>query len=280
MRLENYEQIYDEVERRKQSRRFALGFSALLRCVYAPNVIYMDGAKEGISEAINEGKTNIFAIGHRSLHDPNVAQAAVYREPLLRRRVGSINVWAKSPLFVSEKRFDPTPLLTWEMGGIPVFRKKDYPDASPEMLRAVGDRMTDATIAALQRGEDLAVFPEGTCNEGDPTQLLMINTGLAHVMHQTYDAQREDDPEAEPQFTLIPVGISYGVNPQPDFWRARRATVAFGSPIDTLERKPFQTTKVIKLGMEAVLAVAHEDYHARRGEDVPVWKDETDTLIT
>lgn len=267
-RLENWESVYSEVERQKTSRGFALGFSALLRCVYAPAITYAEGAEERISELAEQGTTFIYALNHRSEHDPNVAQAAVFRSPPLRPRIGSTNVLAKSPLFEGG-RFSLTPQLTRRMGGIPVYRRKDHLTAPEQYLRDAGEKMSMVAAQGLVERRDLAVFPEGTCNEDDPRRLLMVNSGLAHIAHQALAIERESNPDAEPWFAFLPVGISYGVKPQPDFWQARRATVAFGMPIENLEKKPFLTRKVIQEGMQGVLTVAHEEYYTRRDEVMP-----------
>lgn len=271
-RLEHWAQTYDQIECRQQSRRFAVGFSAVLNCIYRPNILYLPGAQEEIEAVCAQEKAIVYAINHTSENDPNVGMAAVSREPSLRTHVGNINVLAKAPL-LEGGRLNPIPALTVAMGGIPVHRKKDNPGADPRQIKAAGDRMSEVAARALNRGEDLAVFPEGTCNDGDPRQLQMVNTGMAHIAHLAMELSLAEDPDAAPGFVFLPVGISYGVEPfprrpWPEFRRGRHASVCFGNPIAELQGKPFQTTRIIKAGMQAVLAAAHENYYERRGSSL------------
>ena len=269
--LENWKQTYDEIEQQRRSRLFARGFSTALNWLYRPHVSYLEGAEEEVRAAVEGGKSILYAVNHRSEQDPNVAQGGLASQPLFRPRIGHGRVLAKGPLFEGG-RLKPVRLLTEQMGGIAVLRDKDYPEAPTDRLRAAGKYMSDITIQAIIDGYDLAVFPEGTCNKGDPRQLLRINSGLAHFAHQAVALRREEEPDIEPWFVILPVGLSYGVRPQPGFAEARHASMIVGHPIDTLEEKPFQTTQVVKAGALTVVTAAHKDYHALRGEDVPEYE--------
>ena len=250
---------------------FARGFSTALNWLYRPHVSYLEGAEEEVRDAVEGGKSILYAINHRSVHDPNVAQGGLASQPLFRPRIGRGRVWAKAPL-LEGGRLKPVRVSTEQMGGIAVFRPQDYPEAPVDRVKAAGKYMLDITIQSIREGYDLAVFLEGTCNKGDPRQLLRVSSGLAHCAHQTMVLDREEEPDIEPRFVTLPIGLSYGVRPQPGFAEARHASMVVGHTIDTLEEKPFQTTRVIKAGMATVLAAAHEDYHARRGEDVPEYE--------
>lgn len=271
-RLENWKETYDEVECRRQSRRFAIGFSAVLNCVYQPNVLYLPGAEEEIEEVCAQNRPIIYALNHISRNDPNVGLAASYQQRSLRARIGRMHVLAKSPLFQGG-RLNPIPALTMAMGGIPVYRKKDHLDADTELLQEAGDRMLEISARALMKRDDVVIFPEGTCNEGDPRRLQPVGVGMAHIAHQAVAWEQEEHPDDELGLMFLPIGISYGVTPLPgqsllEFWRTRHASVCFGRPVRELQKLPFQTKQVVKAGMQAVLTAAHEDYYERRGQSL------------
>ena len=92
---------------------------------------------------------------------------------------GVARVLAKDELFV-----DPKVRRRVEMmGAIPVFRGKNY---GIRAVNAAGQRMMDVCATRMARGDDIAVFPEGTCNDVDPTQVQPIGSGIGHIAFRAH----------------------------------------------------------------------------------------------
>src|SRR5689334_8115879 len=82
----------------------------------------------------------------------------------IRRLIGHIRVLAKDELFIEpgqRSRIDV-------MGAIPVFRGKDH---GARAAYAAGQQLMDVCVGRMVDGDDLALFPEGTCNETDPARV-------------------------------------------------------------------------------------------------------------
>jgi 1-acyl-sn-glycerol-3-phosphate acyltransferase len=108
-------------------------------------------------------------------------------------------------------------------------------------VSAAGNRMMDISAERMKRGDDLAVFPEGTCNLEDPTTVQHVGSGIGHI------AMRARKLGVEP--TLICIGLSYG----PGSAKVKQASVYFDTPITDLPQKPIDITRVVAEGMQKAL---------------------------
>lgn len=223
--LENYDDVYRFYLDHRQNRLLAKAAYAALSARFHPRVRYADGARDRLRELLSSGTRLIVVANHLSDRDQYTLAATAWQTPL-RRAIGRTRVLAKDELFA-----EPGLRRTIDlMGSIPVFRSKNHG------LRAVADagrRMMDVCAQRLSRGDVLAIFPEGTCNESDPTRVQRINSGVGHI---AVKARRLGTPPA-----LLAIGLSYG----PDRASARAADVHVGVPVLDLPATPMDITRLV-----------------------------------
>jgi 1-acyl-sn-glycerol-3-phosphate acyltransferase len=118
---------------------------------------------------------------------------------------------AKAPLF-GHPLIGP---FLWGLGGLPVYRRQDDPT---QMAR--NQDTFDAAVAALQRGEAVQIYPEGT-SHSEPT-LAPLKTGIARIAFLAEERARWGLG-----LVIVPVGITYQ---RKDLFRGR-AVAAVGAPI-------------------------------------------------
>ncbi|MCL2532999.1 MAG: 1-acyl-sn-glycerol-3-phosphate acyltransferase [Nocardiaceae bacterium] len=223
--LDNYEDVYRFYLDHQQNRILAKAAYAALSARFRPRVRYADGARERLRGLLASGTPLIVVANHLSDRDQYTLAATAWQTPL-RRAIGRTRVLAKDELFAEPGMRRKVDM----MGSIPVFRSKNHG------LRAVADagrRMMEISAERLARGDVLAIFPEGTCNEGDPTRLQQINSGVGHI------AVKARKLGAAP--ALLSIGISYG--PAAD--RGRSATVYVGDPVVDLPTTPMDITRLV-----------------------------------
>ncbi|MBC2588695.1 MULTISPECIES: 1-acyl-sn-glycerol-3-phosphate acyltransferase [Rhodococcus] len=224
--LDNYEAVYDFYLEHRQSRPVARAAYALLAARYRPRVCCDDGVRDRLRELIRARTPLLVVANHLTHSDQYVLAATAWRSPL-RPVIGSTRVLAKDELFADESQRRKIDM----MGGIPVFRAKNHG------LRAVSDagrRMMDVSAARLHHGDSVAIFPEGTCNEGDPTRLQPLGTGIGHIV------RRSRDLGARP--ALVCVGIGYGPGKDP----SRPASVFLTEPVTDLDGKVRDVTRLVQ----------------------------------
>ena len=166
--LGNSDDVYDFYRAHQQNRLQAMGAYALLGRRYRPRISYADGARTALRALIRARTPLLIAVNHLSRLDPYTLAASAWRSEL-RPVIGRTRVLAKDELFVEDKlrrRIDM-------MGGIPVFRGTDH---GLRAVNAAGQRMMDICAERLADGDNLAVFPEGTCNDVDPAQVQPLGT--------------------------------------------------------------------------------------------------------
>jgi 1-acyl-sn-glycerol-3-phosphate acyltransferase len=241
--LENHEAVYDFYLSHRQNRLKAKAAYAILARRYQPRVHYADGAREQIRDLVRSGKRLLISINHLSENDPYTVAAMAWRSPL-RPIIGRVRVLAKDELFVEPELRRKVEM----MGAIPVFRGKDH---GIRAVNAAGQQMMDVCAQRLSRGDDLAIFPEGTCNDVDPTKVQPVGSGVGHI------AFRAMKLGVAPVAVFI--GLSYGSRLLPDKEAARSPSFYFHTPVVELPGKPNEITKVVREGMQQALdgAVAH-----------------------
>lgn len=231
--LENDETVYDFYLRHQQNRQVArLAYAALARR-FKPRVSYRDGAREELRRLVYDDTRLIIAVNHLTETDPYTVAATAWASPL-RPVIGRTRVLAKDELFQEAKQRKRIDM----MGGIPVFRGKNH---GMRAVSAAGNRMMDVSAERMRRGDDLAVFPEGTCNLEDPTQVQKVGSGIGHIV------ARVRKLGVEP--VLVCIGLSYG----PGSEKLKSASVYFDEPITDLPEKPLHITKAVADGMQKAL---------------------------
>ncbi|MEU0544148.1 lysophospholipid acyltransferase family protein [Nocardia sp. NPDC005978] len=246
--LENSDAVYDFYRDHQQNLLQARGAYWMLGRRYRPRISYAAGARDRLRELISQRRPLLIAINHLSQLDPYTVAAAAWRSAL-RPAIGRTRVLAKDELFEEPKlraRIDM-------MGGIPVFRGKDH---GLRAVNAAGQRMIDICAERLARGDGVAVFPEGTCNNVDPTQVQQVGTGIGHI---GFRAKRLG---ADP--VLVSLGLSYGprLDPkvEPTKEEAKSASFYFGLPVDGLPSKPAEITRVVRDELQTALDGAVKAY--------------------
>ncbi|GAA4482573.1 hypothetical protein GCM10023094_32760 [Rhodococcus olei] len=227
--LENSDAVYDFYLRHQQNRLLAKAAYATLAAKFRPRVRYADGARESIRELLRTNTSVVLSVNHLSESDPYTVAAAAWRSPL-RELIGRTRVLAKDELFSERKLRDRIDL----MGSIPVFRGKNH---GMRAVNAAGQRMMDVCAERMRRGDSLAIFPEGTCNEGDPTRLQSVGSGVGHITNRAVGLGVAP--------VLLHMGISYGDTPSGRDRDARGASVYFGAPVTELPDKPAAIARLV-----------------------------------
>jgi 1-acyl-sn-glycerol-3-phosphate acyltransferase len=223
--LENYDAVYEFYSGHRQPRVLARAAYAMLAARYRPRVHYRAGARDALREVIDDGVPLVIVANHLTHGDQYTLAATAWRSPL-RTVIGRTRVLAKDELFREPRQRRGVDM----MGGIPVFRAKNHG------VRAVADagrRMMDVAALRLSRGESLAIFPEGTCNTGDPARVQTMGSGVGHIV------RRAGALGAQP--TLVTVGIAYG----PDNDPGKPASVFITVPVPDPAGTPREITRLV-----------------------------------
>lgn len=221
--LANYDAVYDFYRDHQQPRSIARAAYAMLAARYRPRVNYRAGARDAVRAVITTGTPVVIVANHLTHSDQYTLAATAWRSPL-RTLIGRTRVLAKDELFREPRQRREVDM----MGGIPVFRAKNHG------VRAVADagrRMMDVAALRLSRGDALAIFPEGTCNTGDPAQVQAVGSGIGHIVRRA--------AALGVQPTLVTVGIAYG----PDNDPGRPASVFITLPVPELSGSPREVTQ-------------------------------------
>ncbi|MGJ0118396.1 1-acyl-sn-glycerol-3-phosphate acyltransferase [Williamsia sp. MIQD14] len=233
--LDNADEVYAHYAAHQQPVMRARAAYGYLAARYRPRVGYDADARGQIRALLRSDVRLVVCANHLSDKDQFVLAATAFLSPL-RRRIGHIRVLAKDELFADPKQRAQIDM----MGGIPVFRPKDH-----QMRAAVaaGRQMIDVCVERGGRGDGIAVFPEGTCND-NPAVLLPIASGVGHIASGI--ARRT--PVA-----LVSIGIAY-----PDT-TCRYAEVVIGepSPVPAADT-PAAITRVVRTDLQHVVDLARE----------------------
>ncbi|KAA0019405.1 lysophospholipid acyltransferase family protein [Antrihabitans cavernicola] len=237
--LENADEVYAYYLAHQQNRLQSKASYAYLARKYAPRVTYAPGAKEQLRDLIASNTRLIISIDHLSQDDPYTVAATAWRSPL-RPTIGRTRVLAKDELFLEEKQRKKVDM----MGGIPVFRGKNH---GIRAVNAAGQTMMDLCAERMRRGDNLAIFPEGTCNLEDPTRVQAVGSGIGHV------TSRSMKLGVRP--ALIFLGLSYGPGET-----TTGASMFFDSPVVDIPDRPGEITRLVRARMQDALDRAVENY--------------------
>lgn len=230
--------VYEHYREHQQDRFRAKLMYGMLAARIRPVVQF--ASRDRLVRAARSGNPLLIAANHVSERDPLVLAAAGFRSPI-RRRIGHMRVLAKDELFEDPEQRRKIDTL----GGIPVFRPKDH---GVRAAAAAAGQMFGVCVDRMKRGDSIAVFPEGTCNDGDVTRLQKLGTGIGHIAHRALRAGLD--------VSLVSAGIAY-----PDDDRGR-PVVEFGEPIDLSrfrDETPASLTRIIQGDLQHVV---DDVYHA------------------
>lgn len=227
--FDNRDAVYDYY-RTHQPRLWRARMNCAVTAYRArPAVHYVAGAREQIRELVRADRRLIIVINHLSVDDPRMVAGYAWRS-VFRSRIGHIRVLAKDELFA-----DPQQRSRIEtMGAIPVFRGKDH---GPRAAYDAGQQLIDVCVQRMVGGDDLVLFPEGTCNDTDPARVQPVGTGVGHI------AARARKAGAAPAFAFL--GLSYGTS--------GRATFHLGLPLVDFPERPAQITRTVATRMQQAL---------------------------
>jgi 1-acyl-sn-glycerol-3-phosphate acyltransferase len=228
--LDNCDEVYDFYLNHQQNRVAAKAAYGFLALKFRPRVTYADGAKEQVRALVRSDSRLVLAVNHLSQRDPYTVAAAASASAL-RPAIGRTRVLAKDELFLEPKRRERVDL----MGGIPVFRGKNH---GMRAVNAAGQRMMDVCAERMRRGDDLAIFPEGTCNLEDPTRLQKVGSGIGHIMSRAVKLGVRP--------VLVYMGISYG----PVSGKETRASVYLENPVTEIPEKPADIARLVAAGLQ------------------------------
>ncbi|MET8877655.1 lysophospholipid acyltransferase family protein [Nocardia sp. NPDC004278] len=239
--LDNADTVYDFYREHQQNRLKAWGAYAILGRRYHPRVAYAEGARKLLHEVIGQRRPLLLAINHLSESDPYTVAAAAWHSEL-RPVIGRVRVLAKDELFLDDKQRRRIDM----MGGIPVFRGKDH---GLRAVNAAGQRMMDICAERMADGDGIAVFPEGTCNEIDHTEVQPVGSGIGHI------AFRAMKLGARP--VLVSMALNYGPRADPTVpvtkEEAKAASVYFGVPVTELPAKPAEIARLVRTDLQQAL---------------------------
>ncbi|WP_082501507.1 lysophospholipid acyltransferase family protein [Williamsia sp. Leaf354] len=190
--LENADDVYGYYAEHRQPRLKARFAHFALAAKFRPRVSYADDSRPELAQAVKEQVRLVICINHLADTDQYIAAAAVARSPI-RALIGRIRVLAKNDLFD-----DPRQRANLDMMGcIPVFRARDN---DPETAAAASRRMIAVCVERGVGGDSIAVFPEGTRNDADPSTLLPLASGFGQIAVGI---------AAQAPVAVVPMGIAY-----------------------------------------------------------------------
>ncbi len=230
--LENSDAVYDFYLDHQQNRLKSKLSYAILARRYHPRVHYAPGVEASIRQLIAADRRLVVVANHLSERDPYVVAATAWRSRL-RPLIGRARVLAKDELFI-----DPELRTKVEMmGGIPVFRGKDH---GLRAVAAAGQRMMEISAERLRRGDHLAIFPEGTCNDVDPTRVQAVGSGVGHIVFRAVKLGVAP--------AIVPLGISYGPErvPRDTQESTTGASCYFGPVVTELPGRPAEIARLVR----------------------------------
>lgn len=200
--LENYQQIYDYYGSRRPNVYANKILHTFLGAIIRPQITFDLGAKEELSRLLETQTTLILASNHTSNFDPPTIAAMAQREKIMRPMRGNTSVMSKQSLFKW-----PLRSIIDQLYAIPTFRTGDVErsdgtvDAERTTLqRAASQEVQDMSVRLLDSGIHMAIFPEGTRNKNDPSEVQPLKRGLGDIACRV---------SSETALAIVPVGIHY-----------------------------------------------------------------------
>lgn len=237
--LEHSDAVYDFYLRQRRQPLRAKAICSVMANRYRPRVQCSPETRQALLEAFGKRVPVVIAINHLTERDPFVVAGAAWAGPL-KPAIGHAQTLGKDQLF---QGFGKRALME-AMGGIPVFRGKDH---GIRATNAAAQRLIDVCAARLAEGDNMVVFPEGTCNHADARTVQAVGSGLGHIIF------RAAKLGAAP--VVVPVGLSYGEDANP-----RGASVWIGAPVTDLPVRPLDISRLIKSELQEAVDLAVKHY--------------------
>ncbi|MFI8975209.1 lysophospholipid acyltransferase family protein [Nocardia asteroides] len=231
---DNFEAVYGHYRASRGNPVPASVICAAASLKLKPRVHYADGVEENLEDLITGNRRIILSLNHPSERDPFSLAAVAWRSTF-RPRIGRFAILTKDGLFRTAAR----PALD-SLGCIPVFRGKNH---GTEVARTASRSLVDACLDRMTNGDDIAVFPEGTCNTSDPMTVLPIGKGVGHLA----SAARAEGLSP----VLAFVGLAYDCSTDTPCFYFDTPIVEFPMEIDDI-------TSVVEAGMQKALTYAVE----------------------
>ncbi len=214
---ENFDAVYDYYAINRRNRGFSETIHHAAHHILRPDVELDDNVRDSIQQAITEQKGIIVTANHPSQHDAFTMPAAMTETGI--PELMDIAAAAKSELF--QNPF--TRFLFEHTGCIPVFRQKSDAVLNREHTLARANRLNAVLVERLQRGENIAILPEGERSSEDDYEYVPLNkikTGVARLAIATSG-----------QSVILPLGIYYDTPNPKQTLPKRHAAVTFGPVI-------------------------------------------------
>lgn len=202
--LDNYREVYAYYQDHQQHLVAARLLHGTLSVAYHPQVSYADGAEEKIEGLLNVSRQLVLAANHTYWADPCVVATLPRTQTLLRPLLGTTFIPSKAPIFsnlILRRIVDG-------LGAVPVFRVEDLEVAGEDaheaeqsrLLRRAGSLLLETCTVKLDGGQHMAIFPEGTRNEGDPLKVQRLHGGVGRMVCGVSQVE---------QPAIVPVGVHY-----------------------------------------------------------------------
>lgn len=236
---ENYQAVYEHYAHERPMPRTNRAIFSLGDMLYNPDVLISDRVRKEIEFQLLIGKGALLASNHPSGHDPMVLAGAVHQLDI--PGLDTVRAVAKDSLFHGIMR--PSTEAT---GCIPVFRRHKYPEIGTRKFLDASHAMIDLVAAELQRGQAIAILPEGTNSAAAEREQLdprKIKVGIAQAAIKAGDQSS----------FIIPIGIHYRTDNPLRKRPSRHPAVAIGMPITSYEHSSTAVKNQIYKGMQGAL---------------------------
>jgi len=195
VRLDNYRAVYNHYADLQPNVRTTRTVHRILRAFYQPNTHVAPSVADRIGELLDNNTRLVIVANHISKHDPPVLAAAAQAAPALRPLIGNTFILAKDGLF----RHRGVRQAVEVLGAVPVFRDQDYGSEAGQARAA--QALKRMSIERLHSGQNMAVLPEATVNDKDPTKLQRFKGGWSLIVHEAL--------EEGSKIAILPFAFSY-----------------------------------------------------------------------
>jgi len=241
LKPQNYDQIYRQFDKFEPDPTVQrIGFLVMHK-LYNSELHFQNGSDEIISNHLDNGGNLILTPNHQSNADiPTVAGLA--HTKVFDKLRGNTIIPAKVDMFKWPLvgRFIP------HMQAHPTFRSKDFDEShySQVLKSEITDSLMNFNIHKINRGSNLAMFPEGTRNRKDPRDIQPLKTGLARI------ALGVNNPD---NLLVVPLGFAYRKD------RPKRSPVAVcASPISPVGFTSSELLRVTRASMQDATSEAFD----------------------
>lgn len=229
--LENQAAVYDYYRDHRQGPQAARFLHGALALAFRGKLGFDTNAEATIDGLFKQGRTVVLASNHVKGTDPCVIAALPARRESLKPLVGNAFIPAKPSIYIPGVRH-----LVDGLGAIPVWRKKDAKTPEQEAMLGSANRALLATcVAKMNRGEHMAIFPEGTRNKVDPLRVQQLQGGVGLMVCKVTQVE---------QPAIVPIGIHYPDSKRgvvtPHVWIGTPSEEPFARPREVMDWLPDQ----------------------------------------